>query len=90
MVLTVRLPGKPVLQLAALGGECYQVAAQEVRGTMTLFRTNMKKIILILLTLSASITVSGQQDKRLSGIEKELNEILSVTKAPGFAVAIEH
>ena len=48
----------------------------------------MKQILLSLLALGATITVSGQQDKRLKGLEKELNEILSVTKAPGFAVAI--
>jgi CubicO group peptidase (beta-lactamase class C family) len=30
----------------------------------------------------------AQQDKRLKGIEKDLNEILEITKTPGFAVAI--
>ena len=48
----------------------------------------MKKILLLLLMLTASITVSGQQDKRLKGIENELNEILKTTKAAGFAVAV--
>ena len=48
----------------------------------------MKKILLILLALTSASTVSGQQDKRLKGLENELNEILGVTKAAGFAVAI--
>ena len=50
---------------------------------------SMKKIVLILLmALTAASTVLGQQDKRLKGVEKQMNEILKVTKAPGFTVAV--
>jgi len=45
----------------------------------------------ILITLFAFISISSvlaQQDKRLKGLEKELNEILETTKTPGFTVAI--
>ena len=45
----------------------------------------------ILITLFAIISISSvlaQQDKRLKGLEKELNEILEATKTPGFTVAI--
>lgn len=48
----------------------------------------MKNLILILLAFLVITTAWGQQDKRLKGIEKELNEILEVTKAAGFAVAV--
>ena len=48
----------------------------------------MKKILIALLTILSVSTVFAQQDKRLKGLEKELESILEVTKAPGFAVAI--
>lgn len=48
----------------------------------------MKKILIALLAFITIALVYGQQDKRLEGIEKDLNEILEATKAPGFAVAI--
>ncbi len=47
------------------------------------------KNYLILSLLFMTITLGyGQTDKRLRNIEKEFEEILEVTKAPGFAVAI--
>lgn len=48
----------------------------------------MKKTLLTLLAILAILSVSAQNDKRLKGIEKDLNEILEVTQAAGFAVAI--
>jgi len=48
----------------------------------------MKKTLIILLTIVSISSLSAQQDKRLKGIEKDLNAILEATKAPGFAVAI--
>ena len=48
----------------------------------------MKKILITLITIISITSVFAQKDKRLKGIEKELNEILEVTKAPSFAVAI--
>ena len=48
----------------------------------------MKIPYLLLLSLCIFSTSFGQSDKRLKGIDKELNKILEVTKAPGFAVAI--
>jgi len=48
----------------------------------------MKKILIILLTIISISAVFAQSDKRLKGLEKDLNEILELTKAPGFAVAI--
>lgn len=48
----------------------------------------MKKIILVLVfSLSVSVIIA-QKDKRLKGLEKELNNLLKSSKAPGFAVAI--
>ncbi|PQJ82270.1 serine hydrolase [Polaribacter glomeratus] len=48
----------------------------------------MRKIIVALFTIISFSSVFAQNDKRLKGLEKELNTILEVTKAPGFAVAI--
>ena len=48
----------------------------------------MKKILIILLTIISISAVFAQSDKRLKGLEKDLNEILELTKTPGFAVAI--
>lgn len=42
-------------------------------------------VLISILTLSSSI---AQEDNRLNGLDKELHEILEITKAPGFAVAI--
>lgn len=48
----------------------------------------MRKILITLLTIISISSVFAQQDKRLKGLEKELEAILETTKAPGFAVAI--
>lgn len=48
----------------------------------------MKKTVIILLIITSLSTVSARGDKRLRGIEKDLNAILETTQAPGFAVAI--
>lgn len=47
----------------------------------------MKRLICISFLLIAS-TVFAQSDKRLKGLEKQLNQILTSTKAPSFTVAI--
>ncbi|WP_047547808.1 serine hydrolase [Psychroserpens sp. Hel_I_66] len=47
----------------------------------------MKKLALLILSLILTISVSSQ-DKRLKGIEKELNKILEVTQTAGYAVAV--
>lgn len=48
----------------------------------------MKKVFLILIAILSIASATAQNDKRLKGIEKDLNAILEVSKAPGFAVAI--
>ncbi|MDT0557383.1 serine hydrolase [Ichthyenterobacterium sp. W332] len=48
----------------------------------------MKKVVLSVLALIIFISAYSQKDKRLKGIENELNAVLEVTKAPGFAVAV--
>ena len=48
----------------------------------------MKKNLFLLITLISVLSVTAQNDERLKGLEKELNEILTATKAAGFAVAI--
>ena len=48
----------------------------------------MRKILITLLTIITISSVFAQQDKRLKGLEKDLNAILEATKAPGFTVAI--
>ncbi len=48
----------------------------------------MKRILITLLTIISISSVFAQQDKRLKGLEKELEAILEATKAPGFALAI--
>lgn len=48
----------------------------------------MKKIFLLTLACFTVYLASAQQDLRLKDLETELNKILEVTKAPGFAVAI--
>ncbi|SDS67637.1 CubicO group peptidase, beta-lactamase class C family [Formosa sp. Hel1_31_208] len=47
----------------------------------------MKKSIFLLFILFTSLSLS-QSNKRLKGIEKQLNTILDLTKSPGFAVAV--
>ncbi|WP_298903265.1 serine hydrolase [uncultured Psychroserpens sp.] len=47
----------------------------------------MKKLALLILSLFFVSSISAQ-DKRLKGVEKELNKILEATNAPGFAVAV--
>jgi len=54
-----------------------------------ILKTNqMKKLVFVLLSIFLFTTLSAQNDKRLKGIEKELNSILEITKTAGFAVAI--
>ena len=48
----------------------------------------MRNILITLFAIISISTVLAQQDKRLKGLEKELNEILEATKTPGFTVAI--
>ncbi|RLD67108.1 MAG: serine hydrolase [Bacteroidetes bacterium] len=48
----------------------------------------MRKLLIIFLTIISVSSVIAQNDKRLKGIEKELNKILVATKAVGFAVAV--
>lgn len=48
----------------------------------------MKKLLLTLLTVTFVSATFAQQDKRLKGIEKDLNAVLAATKASGFAVAV--
>jgi len=48
----------------------------------------MKKVILVLIFILSTVAITAQKDKRLKGIEKELNSLLEVTKAPGLAVAV--
>ena len=42
----------------------------------------------LLFTFAALHPSFGQSDKRLKGVDKDLNSILEATKAPGFAVAV--
>lgn len=48
----------------------------------------MKESILLLIFILSVTSINGQTDKRLKGLEQQLNTILEVTQAPGFAVAI--
>ena len=48
----------------------------------------MKKLIVTSLSILLAVTLFGQSDKRLKGIEAELNEMLELSQAAGFAVAI--
>jgi CubicO group peptidase (beta-lactamase class C family) len=48
----------------------------------------MQRAIIILLAFLSALPGWGQEDKRLKGLEKELEAILEATKAPGFAVAV--
>lgn len=49
---------------------------------------DMKKLLFFLAAIGYTVSTVAQQDKRLKGIEVELNKILSATKAAGFAVAV--
>jgi CubicO group peptidase (beta-lactamase class C family) len=48
----------------------------------------MRNILLTLFTFISLSSLFAQLDKRLKGIENDLNAILAATKAPGFAVAV--
>ncbi|NQY09266.1 MAG: serine hydrolase [Flavobacteriales bacterium] len=48
----------------------------------------MKKLIVTSLSILLAVSLFGQSDKRLKGIEAELNEMLELSQAAGFAVAI--
>lgn len=48
----------------------------------------MKKSICLFFCLALFSSTYAQTDKRLKGLDKDLNTILEVTKAPGFAVAV--
>jgi len=48
----------------------------------------MLKHIITSFILLATLSTNGQTDKRLKGLEKELNAVLKVTNTTGFAVAI--
>jgi CubicO group peptidase (beta-lactamase class C family) len=48
----------------------------------------MKNLIIAVALIFSIISLTAQTDERLKGIEKELNNILETTHAPGFAVAI--
>ena len=48
----------------------------------------MKKTLTFLFTFIIILHVFSQQDKRLKGLDKDLQKIMDVTMAPGFSVAI--
>ncbi len=48
----------------------------------------MKKHFILTLLFLITLPAVAQKDKRLKNIEKDLNELLKTTKAPGFAVAV--
>ncbi len=48
----------------------------------------MKVILLLIAITCLNVFIYSQSDKRLKGVEKELNEILEITKSAGFAVAV--
>lgn len=48
----------------------------------------MNKFLCFLFTFCILAFSFSQQDKRLNGVDKELNAILKATKAPGFSVAV--
>lgn len=47
----------------------------------------MKKLVLLTFSFLIAFSIHSQ-DKRLKGIDKELNKILEATNAPGYAVAV--
>lgn len=48
----------------------------------------MKKFICLILCLALFPSIYAQTDKRLKGLDKDLNAVLEATKAVGFSVAI--
>ncbi len=48
----------------------------------------MKKLFFLLVTVAYTASMTAQQDKRLKGIDDQLNKILAATQAAGFAVAV--
>ena len=48
----------------------------------------MIRHLLTIFLLTASLAAHAQSDKRLKGLEKELNEVLKATNTTGFAVAV--
>lgn len=48
----------------------------------------MKHFLTLILSLFTIMVTTAQTDKRLKGIEKELNALLKATKTSGFAVAV--
>lgn len=48
----------------------------------------MKKLLCLLFCFALLTSSFAQTDKRLKGLDKDLNAILEATKAPGFAVAV--
>lgn len=48
----------------------------------------MKNILLLLISLFLFSSLHAQNDKRLKGLDKEMEEILEATQAAGFAVAV--
>jgi len=47
-----------------------------------------KHLFLFMCSICMITSISAQTDKRLRGIEKDLNTILKTTKSPGFSVAV--
>jgi CubicO group peptidase (beta-lactamase class C family) len=54
---------------------------------LTIINQPMKRFLLILIALCFATSFS-QTDKRLKGLESELNKILEITNAAGFSVAV--
>ena len=48
----------------------------------------MKKIVSIAIAFLSLTNIIAQKDKRLKGIEKKINEVISETKVPGLSVAV--
>ena len=48
----------------------------------------MKKIVSITIVFLSLTNIMAQKDKRLKGIEKDINEVIAETKVPGLSVAI--
>ncbi|WP_294823098.1 serine hydrolase [uncultured Flavobacterium sp.] len=50
----------------------------------------MNKYITLTLLLLVGLLANAQNDKRLKGVEKEMNALLQTAKAAGFSVAVVH
>ena len=48
----------------------------------------MQKLFIILFVIFVNSLGLAQKDNRFKGLEEDMNGILEVTKAPGFAVAV--